>query len=136
MIRRRSKRARGVMKKLQKWVQNRDLKSEPFMKERLNLEGAFPAPRLYFGEFPLSFAASMGDVDMCQLLHDFMARVSSLFWVLVLLFGSLTRDVEDVMLPAERRSLCAVPVLVLATLTNTAVCDVLFLEIPWRAVLI
>jgi len=55
----------GYIKRFLLWIQKRDIRHDPLVETSANSDGA-----CYFGEFPLSFAASIGSVDICQMLWD------------------------------------------------------------------
>lgn len=51
--------------RLMAWIQHRDLQQDPLAERVQNNDSA-----CYYGEYPLSFAASVGDVEVCKMLYE------------------------------------------------------------------
>jgi hypothetical protein len=56
-------------KRLLSWIQNRDLANDPVVNTT-----ASPDSACYYGEFPLSLAASIGSIEICMLLKEHACR--------------------------------------------------------------
>lgn len=52
-------------KRVWSWIENRDLKNDPVVHTTANSDSA-----CYYGEFPLSFAVSIGNISICKILNE------------------------------------------------------------------
>lgn len=65
VVRKEVDKAPSIWQRLLAWVQDRDLVNDPIVATTTNKDSA-----CYYGEFPLSFAVCMGNIDVCNLLVE------------------------------------------------------------------